>query len=59
MPLPPVLQAHRVGDVVGHILDDDTEPAAIDAAVRLQLLHDLLDERRWHCEGDADIAAAG
>ena len=53
------LHADRVGDVVAHILDDDTEPAAIDRAGSLELGDDLLHQSGGHGESNADIAARG
>ena len=47
------------GNLVGHILDNDAEPAAIDAAMLLQLADYLLDQSRRHGKCDADTAAGG
>src|SRR5262245_60214973 len=52
-------EADRIGDLVGHVLDDDAKPAAIDGAMLLQLTDHLLDECRRNREGNADTAARG
>ena len=55
-PLRPV-EAEALGDLVGHGLDVDAEPAAPRLAVLAQLVDDRLGQRRGDGEADADGAA--
>ena len=50
-------QAEQFGDLRGHRLDLDAEPAALHRAVLHQILDDFARGRGGNGEGDADIAA--
>src|SRR6185312_14200205 len=52
-----LLQAEAVGDLLGHRLDLDADPAAADGALVLELGDDALHGRRRNRERDADAAA--
>ena len=52
-----LLEAEVVGQIRGHILNLDADPAARDRAVLLELLHDVLDDVAGDGEADADAAA--
>src|SRR6185312_9566315 len=52
-----LLQSEAVGNVGGHRLNLNADPAAADAALVLELRDHALDGRRRNREGDADAAA--